>query len=718
VPSYLTPIYARQLIDNLYDPAGLAHPDGGDVSRRMALMNQQFVPYVARIGLSAGAQGQTLNNHWLSMTTEEIQQATNGDGSIYNPAVRDFWKKNIERRLQNVPEVGPMVYSLGDENNFSYDAGYSPADLVEYKKFLRQRYGNIKKLNQEWGTHFADFDAVPDFSPKQLRDGQLFPAWYDHRCFVEKEYADVHHFLAQIIKQIDPHAQVGAEGSVPGNLEETLHGLDFWGPYSDAVGDELLRSIGGGRLRTLWWGYGEAQSGNDGFPYKLWRPLLEGVVNGSAFYNSAIESGGMLSVDLSYAKYFQKMLPQLDNLEKGQAQALIKTPLQNDGIAILWSHASYSASFMDDRFFKPTDSASALMDFCYRHGLNFDYVTSNMAENGALNRYKVLFLFGASALSAREQAAIKNFAARGGVVIADLNPGILNEYLRPLDKSTLADFFNAPRLNWRPNLELKPLHVKAEVRQKYFSLNAATAFQAPEAPVFTSHPAGKGLAILLNFNLETAQSSAASPQEFDRFLLNLLSLGNVKPAVTVSGISTDQLVVRVRKNAANQIIGVLADSQNVGKMMTLHLPRTGWIYEVNKGLLGHAAQLRTKMDVPFKVYSVFADKQSPPDLKLNKSRVSGGQVVKIDLAKLMPQGIYRIDVFAPNGKILSRRTHVFTTQNPGHAGAISFAFNDLQGRYKIQLTDVRTGLTTAREVEMYCRGGVSPPPTPGKISVR
>jgi hypothetical protein len=702
VPAYLTPIYAKQIVDNLGGSAGLTHPAGdGSVARRMGLMNQQFVVYASRIGLSAGPQGQTYNNNWLSMTKDEIDQATAGDGSIYNPAVRAFWKKNIARRIKGVPQTGPLVYSLGDENNFSYDAGYSPADIVEFKNFLRQRYGTIEKLNQERGTHFANFDAVPDYSPKELRDQQLFAAWYDHRSFMEKEYADVHHFLAQIIKQIDPHAQVGAEGSVPGNLEETLHGMDFWGPYSDAVMNELLRSIGGDKLRTLWWGYGATTVGTDGFPYQLWRPLLQGIVNGSAFYSSALESSGLLSVDISYAKYFQKLMPQLNSLQNGQAQTLIKTPLRNDGIAILWSHASYSASFMDDRFFKPTDSADAFMKFCYRKGLNFDFVTSKMAENGALKPYKVLFLFGASALSEGEGKAINDFTARGGVVIADINPGILNGYLRPLPKSTFAELFNAPQLNWQPKLQLRPVNIKARVREKYFSFAASQAFQAPETPLFSSRKIGKGLAVLLNFNLGTAQNTASPPQSFETFLLQLLSLGNVKPAITVSGLSPDQLVVRVRQNANGQVIGILANQENVGKTMTLHLPKAGWVYEVNKGLIGHSAELQLKMDIPFKVYCVFVTKQSPPLLKIDKSQISGGQSVHLDTAQLKPEGIYRVDVFAPNGKILRRRTHVFTTQNPGNVNKISFAYNDLPGRYRVVLTDVRTGLQNAREINLH-----------------
>jgi hypothetical protein len=353
---------------------------------------------------------------------------------------------------------------------------------------------------------------------------------------------------------------------------------------------------------------------------------------------------------------------------------------------------------MDDRFFKPTDSAEALMNFCYRRGLNFDLVTSKMAESGALKRYKVLFLFGASALSQTEQKAIKDFAARGGVVIADINPGILDGYLHPLAKSTFAEFFNAPQLNWQPKLELRPVNVKARVREKYFSFAASQAFQAPETPVFRFREWGKGLAILLNFNLGTAQNTAASPQSFDSFLLKLLSLGNVKPAINVSGLSPDQLVVRVRQNKENQVIGILAGKENTGKIMTLHLPETGWVYEVNQGLIHHAAQLQIKMDIPFKVYCVFSHRQKPPALRINTSRISGGQSVSLETAQLDPQGIYRIDVFAPNGRILWRRTHVFMAQNPGNAGAVPFAINDLPGRYRIVLTDVRTGLQSAREV--------------------
>lgn len=697
VPAHLTEMYAGQLIGNMSDPAGLSHPDSkGGTAQRTALVNQRFVPYMTRIGLSAGEEGQTLNNHWLGMTKEESKAATQGEGSFNDPAVRDFWKKNIERRITGLPRVGPMIYTLGDENSFSYDAGYSPADNTEWPKFLQRRYGTIEKLNREWNKEYSRFEDVPHFTPQEMRDQQLFPAWYEHRRFMEKQYADVHHFLAKTIKEIDPYAIVGAEGSVPGELEQTISGLEFWGPYSDAVGDELLRSIGRDKLRMLWWGYGTAAVKNG--PYALWRPLLQGVVNGSAWYSSGIESMGLLSVDLSFADYFDKLRPALTELDNGQAQALIETPLKKDGIAILWSHASHSAGFMDDRFFKPTDSATAFMNFCYRNGLNFDYITTRMTENGALEDYKVLCLFGASALSEKEVQAIENFTRRGGVVIADINPGILSEYLRPLEKSRLADLFNASKLQGKSDLQMKPLNVRSHVEGQEVSLTAGKVFQSPEIPVFNTRKVGKGTAILLNFNLGSAHNTALDENAFDRFLLDLLRLGHVEPEIKVSGLSPEQMIVRVRENQENQVLGVLAAPTDIGKDWALRLPREGWVYEVNRGLIGHSRELQAKIDAPFKVFTVFDRKQSAPTLKLNRGRASGGQEALLDTARLSPHGVYRLDILAPTGETLKGRTRVFSGHKPGNANEIRFAYNDAPGVYRVLLTDVRTGLQAEQKI--------------------
>jgi hypothetical protein len=100
------------------------------------------------------------------------------------------------------------------------------------------------------------------------------------------------------------------------------------------------------------------------------------------------------------------------------------------------------------------------------------------------------------------------------------------------------------------------------------------------------------------------------------------------------------------------------------------------------------------------VFSVFDEKQNAPQWKLNRTTVSGGQGVLLDTARLSPSGIYRVDIFAPSDELLKDRTKFFTLQKMMNANEIRFAFSDARGRYRVVLTDVRTGLQTTRAVEL------------------
>ncbi len=688
IPPYLSEMYAGQINQSSSSPIGLSNPGSkGENGRLAALFNQRYIPYLTRIGLKAGERGQTLSENWMGMSKEEAVAATEGDGSFYNPKVRDFWKKTIDRRMEGLPDIGPVIYTLGDENFFSYDAGYSPADGPAFAAHLKERYQTVEKLNAAWGTSYRNFEAVEHLSPKTMREKSLFPMWYEHRRFMEKQYADVHHYLADCIKAHDPHALVGAEGSVPGNLEQTMEKLDFWGPYTDAVSNELLRSLGGEKLRTLWWGYGAPNS-----VYPLWKPLLQGVVNGSAWYTSGIETASLLSIDFTLAEYYRKLKPHLDALEGGQAQALVSVPLKQDGIAILWSHASYSASMMDERFWKPGDSINVLMNFCYRQGLNFDLVTSQRVEEGALSKYKILFLCGASALSGKEVENITEFVKRGGVVVADLNPGVLNAYCHPLERSSLAPLFGLPDFDWQSKPELKPVAIDRSVRGREISFKAEKAFQSVSVPLFSVRELDSGLAILLNFNLSSAQNTAHTETPMDRFLLELLKVAGITPEVSISGLSTSEVVVRLREGPDFQVLGLLTPPEDNGKSARIDLPKSFWIYEVNKGLIGQGSKVDAHVEAPLLLYSLFDTQQEPPAFDLGKTEVPPGQWFSIRSQGFRESGIYRLDLVGPAGTVLPGRTRFFKGKDPGAAGEIVFAYTDAAGKYAVKITDIRTGL--------------------------
>lgn len=689
IPGSLSEMWAAHLRKNVPDAAGLTHPgEGGEHAHRSALFNQRFIPYVTRIYLMAGENGETLSKGWwLGMPTDEVE-ALSKDGSFHNPTARDFWKKVIAHRTAGLPEVGPMVYSLGDENNFSYEAGYSPSDGPAFTQFLKDNYPNIASLNKAWGSSYQNFEEIGHPSLKEMREKSLYPLWYAHRRFMERQYADVNHFLADEIRKHDPLALVGSEGSEPGNIEWTVKGLDFWGPYADPVNDEVLRSVAPEKLRTIWWGYGGHLA------YPLWQGLLRGVINGNSWYTSMIEPiSGLTSVDFSLQEtYRTERKPHVDALNHGLAQLLVTTPLRSDGIAILWSHASYSASIMDSRFLNPRDSAIPLMISLYQLGLNFTALTSLQVEKGALANYRILWLPGATALSETESLAIEEFVKKGGIVVADVLSGILNESCGPLPKSRLGTLFGTPDLKGQAPLEIKEVSVDQTINGKKIVFNAKKARQSPEGSIFSINKSGKGLAILLNFSLGMAWNNAEGNPE--QFLLSLLELANIRPAIQVEGIEKNDLIIRVRDNGENQVLGLLAAFSEIGKVATIRLLREAWVYEANKGLIGFGKSFESKLDVPFKIFSLFPTKQNPPLLSVSKKSLNLGEAVTLDGTGLSPRGLYRLEVYGPDGVLLPDFTKIFLGQPTGEDGVIRFALNDASGAYRLVLTDIRTGLST------------------------
>ena len=126
-------------------------------------------------------------------------------------------------------------------------------------------------------------------------------------------------------KEICPNARVGAEGSVPGNLEEVINGLEFWGPYSDLIMDEVLRSIGKNKIRTLWWGgYVGSHGGRGEYPIPLWRGIITGNVNGNAWFTTTRACPeSIIGSDMDFAHYAKKIIPDMLNMQMGWLNYLI-----------------------------------------------------------------------------------------------------------------------------------------------------------------------------------------------------------------------------------------------------------------------------------------------------------------------------------------------------------------------------------------------------------
>ena len=633
---------ARVIVDRLgfrYALTGGA-PDGHNAVE-MAIMNQSLVDYTTRVGYVPAENGSSKWGHW-GWVPKEKSDPIKGDLCFYRPEVQQVWRDMVRERVQNLTKSSPAIYSLGDECYVDLKAGFGEYDDRFFRDFLKAKYGKIENLNRDWRTNCADFASVPHLKLDEAKSLGNLAAWGDHRAYMNKMYADTFNLCRDEIRKVDPGAPVGAEGSVSGDLEQTIEQLEFWGPYSDGVDDEALRSFGGDRIRTLWWGgYVGSHGGRGRFPMPLMTALAKGTVNGSAWF--AINVGcseGMLYSDLKIADDVAAYLDWHDRFRDGLAQLLIRNPLRDDGTLLYWSHPSKEASVASEEFLSPRDGLATLIGLCNRNGRSFEFVSSRTL--GRLEKAKALFLCGATALSDAECAAIRAFAKRGGTVVADVEPAVLNQNLARREKPALADLW------------------------------------------------GHRKCVLLGKKLSFAMAKEKKRGDFDREMLAYFP--PVREGAPLAPLDANA-IVRTRKGPGFDLLTAVYPVSALGAKAKVAWPGRHYLYSPYEGYVGEAKD-EFELDfteVPFVCRSVFAERQSAPELSASDASLGGE--VKFGLPKLVSGRVYSLIVRDPEGEVRGRA--VFDREEKAMR-SLDVAWNDRPGKWKATLTDCATGLKTEK----------------------
>ena len=425
----MAPLYAPQLVEM----AGYRNAILGD-GPGSAVFNAHPIPYPCRVRFVPGPSNVTywltaasLPQHQRDRRRVDMLKAMGKEINPYDPEVRKIMEESFENVVTNMVGYGVSAWSLGDECSFSIEAGNGPKDAVPFREFLAGKYGSVARYNELRGTSYGDFSEVPRPTARESAARGDVAAWWDHVQYMEKMYHDTMLFFADIVHRHDPDARVGAEGSVPGDLEKQIEGLMFWGPYRSLVDDELLRVIAPDRLRGIWWG-GYFRCLRDGFPVQQWEYILTGTLNADLWFDMNPGSVmGAFGGDFNPAPYFERMLPHLSSLRRGVAQLLIATPFREDGLAFHFSHPSARISEMSADFADPKPTLARLVRYCYRTGLAVDFTTPNRLAT--LRRKKVVFMPSVTVMSDAEVSAFRMFAANGGRILADSEPGMLDEWM-------------------------------------------------------------------------------------------------------------------------------------------------------------------------------------------------------------------------------------------------------------------------------------------------
>lgn len=415
------------------------------------------------------------------------------DPSLADPA----WQQRVRERLMaTVREQSrhrPLYYSLGDETGIAdlsafWDFDLSPGSLAGMRDWLRQGYGSLAALNAEWGTDFVRWDDVRPETTRQAmrRTDDNFATWADFKAWMDVAFAQALRMGTDAVHEADPTALAAIEGvQVPG-----------WGGYDytllvSAVDvmelDDLplAHSLNPG-LITLTTSFG----GRPEDIHAIWRDLLAGS-RGLVLWDS---SNSIVRPDATLGERGQAYAKTFAEIHGGLAALLMASEPHTDPIAILYSPASFRTQWMLEQ--KPKGDAwlartsemeldanaarSAMWTYArsLAHlGLQPAYMSPAMLEHGELQSRGtgLLILPHAIALSPDEARAIHEFAAHGGTVIADVQPGVFDTHSRRLAQPLLDT--SLPRIIAPDDMRALALHV---------GVTPLVRISAPDADV-TSH---------------------------------------------------------------------------------------------------------------------------------------------------------------------------------------------------------------------------------------
>ena len=406
--------------------------------------------------------------NWRFIEAQRRYRADPSDGSalLRDPSLSDpAWQRRVHDRLiatvRDQRRYRPLFYNLGDEPGIAdlsafWDFDFSPASLAGMRKWLRSQYGSLAALNAEWSTGFARCaDVMPETTREAMRrrDGN-FAAWADFKAWMDVAFARALRMGTAAVHAADPDALAGIEGAqMPGwgGYDYTLlaNAVDLMEIYD--MGDNLAiaRSLNPKLIALT-----TATGADRGSVHAIWRELLRGsrgLILWDEDHSIVREDGALADRGRAYAPLFAELRGPLGAM-------LVNSAPRTDAVAILYSPASFRTQWMLDQQPKGDawmlrQSETELEDNAVRTalggylrtlahlGVQPRLLSPDMLARNGLGGEHLLVLPHSIALSLAEVRAVRAFAARGGVVLADVPPGAFDAHSRRLPRPRIESGF-------------------------------------------------------------------------------------------------------------------------------------------------------------------------------------------------------------------------------------------------------------------------------------
>nr|MDD6336752.1 beta-galactosidase trimerization domain-containing protein [bacterium] len=397
-----------------------------------------------------------------------LKDKTSKEAFIRHPSFHDEQAlaqtvKTMQGTVENQKHLRPLFYTT-DETGVTdliaaFDFDFDPRALADMRRWLKQQYGTLEALNAEWETAFESWDQVVPFTTDEMvaHGGNNFSPWADHRHFMNEVFGLALAKGVAAVHEADPDAKAGIVG---GQMPGAFGGYDYWHltraldviePYNIGNNREIWRSLAPEKpvfMTTF-----------EVTPFEIWRHWYQALHGdrGTIIYD---EKNRYLDQEGEVTPYGAPMAPVWNELSGGIVKQLTRSRRHHAPVCIHYSHATITAKWMlevperrydwikrgsagermNSTFVRLRESFVKLME---DNHTEYDFLAYGQAENGTLleRMPKVVFLPQSMALSAKEVENLKAYVERGGLLVADALPGVMDNHCKTLNASPLDSLF-------------------------------------------------------------------------------------------------------------------------------------------------------------------------------------------------------------------------------------------------------------------------------------
>ena len=337
---------------------------------------------------------------------------------------------NFSNKAKILADAGTLLYSICEENYIARDPDVwnNPEAVKEFAAYLKTKYSDIETLNSKWHSSFKSFDNIAWLSLSQAKVQKLLPQWLTQEQFKIAKFAEVHRQMQDTIRKYDPQAKTSLDCNTGLNYDWSAARKDFAGYTGGDMNscDGFYMKRNPGNYAGNWWG---SYIGNmDEFMINRapWQ-ILFGGGNTIYWWSSALS----YSLDKSEPLPFLNLAGKnMQEIASGTGKLLINSQ-PSAQVAILYSPESEFADIALPRSGSHSGARNAITSGLQYSGLAFDWVSAEYLRMQLLKdkTYKVVILPSVQTISTETAKALTEFAANGGLVIADVLPGVVDECL-------------------------------------------------------------------------------------------------------------------------------------------------------------------------------------------------------------------------------------------------------------------------------------------------